>query len=57
MWHELTKDELGRPRYYEEGSNIVFTMDKDAVYAETVELDNGWSKLELELLADTLHVT
>lgn len=48
MWHELSKDYLGRPRYYEDGSNIVFTMDKSATYDETIYFDDGWATLELE---------
>jgi hypothetical protein len=49
MWVILSNDHKGRPRYYETAYNIVFTMDKDAVYVEHVEKDNGWAALEWDI--------
>jgi hypothetical protein len=53
MWVKLMDDPKGRPRYYETSSSIVFTMDKDNICAESVELDNGWAALEWGLIQES----
>jgi hypothetical protein len=50
MYVRLTNDHKDRPRIYETSASLIFTMDKDAIYVESVELDRGWAALEWDII-------